>query len=258
MKLNREEKDMLDGKKGAAVQKAMELLFAVGECYQAKSMLPIASAHMSSVNPVTAGKGGAKWIMDMAAHGGKFVVPATTNVASIDRRNWQEMGFSEEIFREQEVLSGTLAKMGGQLCNSCIPYLIGHAPLRGQHVAWCESSAVVYANAVLGSRTNREGGPTAIAAALTGRVPAYGYHLDKNRHGSLKITVNCRLERETDFATLGYFAGRIAQDRVPIFDGMPHFISQMNSNVLAAPLHVPAVFLITMLWGSLQRRLRKK
>ena len=226
MKLTREEQEILDGKKNDTAQKAMELLVAVGECYLAERMVPVTSVHMSSVNPVTAGKGGTKFIKDLAERGGKFVIPATTNVASIDPWAWQEMGFSEEIHREHEGLSGAIEKMGGLLCNTCIPYLIGHAPRMGQHVAWCESSAVVYANAVLGSRTNREGGPTALAAALVGKIPAYGYHLDENRYARLKIIVNTELKGDTDYATLGYFAGRIAQDRVPIFSGLPPTVSQ--------------------------------
>jgi predicted aconitase len=236
MKLKREEQEMVDGKYGDAVQKAMELLVAVGECYGAEQMVPVASAHLSSANPVTAGKGGTIFIKDMAARGGKFVIPATTNVASIDPWAWKEMGFSEEIHREHEALSGAIADMGGYLCNTCIPYLIGHAPRMNEHVAWGESSAVLYANAVLGSRTNREGGPTILASGLTGRTPAYGYHLDENRCGKLKIRVNAPLKGGTDYATLGYFAGRIAQDRVPILTGLSPFMSQDEIKCLGAAL----------------------
>jgi predicted aconitase len=146
------------------------------------------------------------------------------------------MGFSEAIYQEHEALSGTIAGMGGFLCNTCVPYLIGHAPRMGEHVAWAESSAIIYANAVLGGRTNREGGPSALAAGLTGRVPAYGYHLDENRHGSMKIRVNAKLAGETDYATLGYFAGKIAQGRVPIFTEIPLSISQHELKCLGAAL----------------------
>ncbi len=236
MKLTKEEQEMLDGKKGDTIQRAMELLFAVGECFEAEEMTPVTMVHMSSVNPVTAGRGGTRWIKDLAARGGKFVVPSTTNVASVDPWAWREMGFSEEIHREHEGLSGAIAEMGGLLCNTCIPYLIGHAPLMGQHVAWCESSAVVYANAVLGSRTNREGGPTALAAALTGRIPAYGYHLDGNRYGCLKIIVQTELKGITDYATLGHFAGKIVQDRVPIFTGIPPSVSQDELKYLSGAI----------------------
>ncbi len=172
MKLTREEQQMLDGKKGSAVQKSMELLVAVGECYDAERMIPVSSVHLVSPSPINAGKGGTRFIKEMAEKGGKFVVPTTTNPACLDPWAWRELGFTEEIYREQMSLSEAVARMGAYMCNSCTPYLIGHTPRKGEHVAWGESSAVIYANSVLGSRTNREGGPTGLAAALTGRIPA--------------------------------------------------------------------------------------
>lgn len=236
MKLTKEENKMLEGKYGEAVQKALELLVAVGECYGAEKMVPVASAHLSCANPVTAGKGGTIFIKGMAEKGGKFTIPTTTNPTSLDPWGWQEMGFSEEIYQEHAALSGALAEMGGFLCNTCVPYLIGHAPRMGEHVAWAESSAIIYANAILGGRTNREGGPSALAAGLTGRVPGYGYHLDENRHGKIKVKVNAKLKGDTDYATLGYFAGKIAQDRVPIFSEIPPSISQDELKCLGAAL----------------------
>lgn len=234
MKLTKEELEMLDGKYGDAVQRAVELLIAVGECYGAEKMIPVTSAHIPSANPGTAGKGGTSFFKDMAERGGKFIIPVTTNPACVDPWAWQEMGLNEELYQEQMALSGAIAKMGGFLCNTCTPYLIGHAPRIREHIAWGESSAIVYANAILGSRTNREGGPTALAAGLTGRTPAYGYHLDENRYGKLKIEVTANLKGDTDYATLGYFAGRIAQDRVPVFTGIPYSISNHELKCLGA------------------------
>lgn len=236
MKLTIQEQEMLDGKYGDSVQKAMELLVAVGDCYDAQKMVPITSVHLNAGSPVTAGKGGTKFIMDVAERGGKFVIPVTINVASIDPWAWKEMGFSEENYREQEALSGVTTKMGGFNCHTCTPYQIGHIPRMRAHIAWCESSAVLYANAILGGRTNREGGPSALAAGLTGRVPAYGYHLDENRYGKLKIVVHVDLKGDTDYATLGYFAGKIAQDRVPILTGIPPSISDHELKCLGAAL----------------------
>lgn len=238
MKLTREELEMLDGKYGDAARKALELLIALGECYGAEQMVPVTSAHLVAANPVNAGSGGIHFIKEMAETGGKFVVPTTTNPASLEPWAWREMGFSEELHREQVALSEVLARMGGFICNTCTPYLIGHAPRMRQHVAWGESSAILFANAVLGSRTNREGGPTALAAGITGRTPAYGYHMDENRYGTLKIIVNADLRGDSDYATLGYFVGRIAQDRVPILTGIPPSISLHELKCLGAALSV--------------------
>lgn len=226
---------MLDGQHGWAVQKAMELLVAVGECYDAERMVRVSSTHLVAANRA-AGRGGIEFIRQIAERGGKFVVPLTTNPSAFDPWQWKEMGFTEEVYGEQMAISGAIARMGGLVCHTCAPYLIGHVPRMGAHVAFGESSVVLYANAVLGSRTNREGGPTALASALTGRTPYYGLHLDEKRHGTLKINVSAHLANDTDFATLGYFAGGIAQDRVPIITGLSSSLSQDELKSLGPPL----------------------
>ena len=238
MKLTREEQEMLDGKHGDAVQKAMELLVAVGDSYNAERMLPIGSAHLVSANPVGAGKGGTEFIRQLTEKGAKFKVPTTTNPASLELWKWKEMNYSEELYQRQETVSGHIAKMGGILCNTCTPYLIGHTPGMGEHVAWGESSAVLFLNAVLGARTNREGGPSAIAAAITGRTPAYGYHLDENRYGQIKIVNKFDLKGDSDYATLGYFVGKIAVDRVPVITGISPSVTQDNLKCLGTPFAV--------------------
>jgi predicted aconitase len=238
MKLTREEQEMLDGKHGAAVQKAMELLVAVGDSYNAEHMVPIGSAHLVSANPIGAGKGGTTFIRELAEQGATFKVPTTTNPASLELWKWKEMNYTEDLYQKQETVSGHIARMGGILCNTCTPYLIGHTPRMGEHVAWGESSAVLFLNAVLGARTNREGGPSAIAAAIAGRTPAYGYHLDENRCGQLKIVNTADLKGDSDYATLGYFVGKIAVDRVPVITGISPSVTQDNLKCLGTPFAV--------------------
>jgi predicted aconitase len=238
MKLTEEEQQMLDGKQGDIVRQSMELLVALGECYDAEHMIPIVSCHLVAPNPITAGKGGIAYIKSMAERGGRFVVPMTTDPASLEPCMWREMGFTEELYHEQIALSEAIAKMGGFLCNTCTPYLIGHYPRIREHVAWGESSAVIYANAVLGAKTNREGGPSALAAALTGRTPAYGFHLQEHRYGRLKIINTADLKCTSNYASLGYFIGKIAGDRVPIVTGISSSISQDEIKCFGAPLAV--------------------
>lgn len=238
MELIREEREMLDGKHGDAAQKAMELLVAVGDSYNAKRMVPIGSAHLVCANPIGAGKGGTTFIRELAEKGARFKVPTTTNPASLELWKWKEMNYSEDLYQRQEEVSNHIAKMGGILCNTCTPYLIGHTPRMGEHVAWGESSAVLFLNAVLGARTNREGGPSAIAAAITGRTPAYGYHLAENRYARIKIVNTVDLKGDSDYATLGYFAGKIAVDRVPVITGISPSVSQDNLKCLGAPFAV--------------------
>jgi predicted aconitase len=107
---------------------------------------------------------------------------------------------------------------------SCTPYLSGSLPHYGEHIAWAESSAVCFANSVLGARTNREGGPSALAASLTGRTPAYGYHLDENRRPSLAVDVQPPLSGTFQFGALGYVIGKYIEVQgmrpVPFISGI--------------------------------------
>jgi predicted aconitase len=107
---------------------------------------------------------------------------------------------------------------------SCTPYLVGNTPLFGQHIAWSESSAVCYANSVLGARTNREGGPSALAAALTGRTPAYGFHLDERRRPTINVQIKANLTDTFHFGALGKAAAdklKGLPPQVSYFTGIP-------------------------------------
>lgn len=220
MNLSDEEKRMLNGVRGDAARKAMELLIAVGECFGAERMLPIASAHLVAATPTTAGKGGVSFIMDMKDRGGSFKIPVTTNPNCLEPWQWSDMGFEESLYRENERLTRALVEMGAYSTQTCTPYLIGHAPHYRQSLAWGESSAVVYSNSVLGSRTNREGGPTALAGAITGLTPEYGLHLDEYRKPTVKFVLDTDLKSDYEYALAGYYVGKIAGDRVPLIVGL--------------------------------------
>lgn len=233
MMLTKEEKAMLGGQSGYAVQKSMEILVALGEIYEAQKMVPVSHAHL--VGFLTH-EGAGPFIQEMANKGAKFTVPATGNFVTFDLLHWKEMGISEQLFKEQMAILDAYEKMGAIISPTCTPYLVGHAPRMGEHIAWAESSAVIYANSVLGARTNREGGPVPMAAAITGRVPMCGYHLDKNRRGQVKIVVTTTLRSITDYATLGYFTGKIVQERSPVFFGIPGGVSCDQLKALGAAL----------------------
>jgi predicted aconitase len=156
----------------------------------------------------------------MAALNGQFCALTTLNPGAVNFDNWRETGFAEETYQLQRRLTNAYDAMGGIACHTCVPYFVGNCPRRGEHIAWGESSAIAFANSVLGAYTNREGGPSALAAALTGRVPEYGYHLEENRHGHLKINVRTPLQGIADFGALGYWAGTLAGSKVPVFTGI--------------------------------------
>lgn len=181
MRLTSEEQDMLDGEHGKATQKAMEILVALGTIYGAGRMIPVTSVQIAGVSYANLGEAGLKFLAEMADGDGRARVLTTLNPAGMDIENWRTLGISQEFAENQKRVIDIFARMKVITICSCTPYLSGNVPHYGEHIAWAESSAVCYANSVLGARTNREGGPSALAAALTGRTPEYGYHLDDGR-----------------------------------------------------------------------------
>jgi hypothetical protein len=220
MKLTHEEEAMLAGKCGYPVQKSMEILVQLGEIYGAEKMIKISSVHMPGASVVVAGEAGTKFVEKMAAAGGQVRALTTLNPGAVNFDAWQEIGYSEETYKLQRRLTTAYEKMGCLACHTCTPYFIGSCPRRGEHIAWGESSAIAFANSVLGAYTNREGGPSALAAALTGCVPEYGYHLAENRFGHLQINVHSKLNGIADFGALGYWVGSRAGSKVPVFTGI--------------------------------------
>jgi hypothetical protein len=143
----------------------------------------------------------------------------------MDIENWEALGISPDFAERQGHVIQAFARMGIITTCTCTPYLSGNLPHFGQHIAWAESSAVCYANSVLGARTNREGGPSALAAALTGRTPAYGYHLDENRFPDLAVEVEAELTGTHHFGALGKVVGEALQaagKKLPYIQGIEH------------------------------------
>lgn len=218
MKLTKEEQAILAGREGKAAQKAMEILAALGTVYGAEEMTPVTSVQIAGVSYDNLGEAGLQFLAAMADGGGRARVPATLNPAGMDVDDWQSMGIDAGFAERQRRVIEAFARMNVITTCSCTPYLFGNVPHYGEHIAWAESSAVCYANAVLGARTNREGGPSALAAALTGRTPAYGYHLDASRRPGVTVEVEARMAESRDFGALGKVIGQSleAMDPKPV------------------------------------------
>lgn len=220
MFLTREEERMLDGEYGFALQKAMEILVAIGKIYNAERMVKISSAHVSGISYRSCGEAGIEFLRSLLTGNGKFNVLTTLNPTSIPDESWRELGFPTNVALKQLAICNLCKQMGAAGGYTCHPYLIGNLPLQGQHIAWAESSAVCFANSVLGAKTNREGGISALAAGLVGRTPYYGYHIDENRAGQILVKVEAELKNISDHFALGYLVGRIVVNKVPVFTGL--------------------------------------
>jgi predicted aconitase len=220
LELTAAEQAMLRGDAGPGVQQAIEMVVALGRIYGARRLVPIASAQVSGVSYKNLGQAGLDFLEEWAALGAEARVPATLNPAGMDLVAWQSLGFDPEFARRQQAVIAAYQRLGVQPTCTCTPYLVGHVPARGQHVAWAESSAVSYANSVLGARTNREGGPGALAAAIVGRTACYGLHLDGGRLPTAIVDVRCPVDSEADLGALGYLVGRRIRNGVPYFRGL--------------------------------------
>lgn len=223
MKLTRFEKEMLEGRRGLPMQRSMEILEALGTCFDADRMIPVASVHLS-IPPLDAC---AAFVADMASEGARCLTYTTVNPRIADPESSRRSGIeiARKALARQSTMDRAFAQLGALPSYSCSPYLIGNVPRFGQHIAWSESSAAVFANSVLGARTNKEGGISAFAASLTGRTPEYGYHLDANRHGELEVAVRVPLRGTADYAVLGNFVALAAGDRVPVMTGVDPSVS---------------------------------
>jgi predicted aconitase len=224
MVLTPDQQALLDGKAGRSARKAMEILATLGRIYGARRMVPVTSVQIAGVSYDNLGEAGLEFLNEMASGGGKAFVLATLNPAGMDVENWQALGISPEFARNQQRVIEAFARMGVVTTCTCTPYLSGNLPHFCEHIAWAESSAVCFANAVIGARTNREGGPSALAAALTGFTPEYGYHLEEKRLPGVTIEVSARLEGTDDFGALGRAAGEkleaLAKKEVPYIRGI--------------------------------------
>jgi len=219
MRLTTEERDMLSGKGGRASKKCMEILVALGEIYGAKRLVPVSSVQVSGVSYKNLGDAGIEFLRELAEDG-RARVKTTLNPAGMDLTNWALQGIDSGFATRQLEIIDAYRRLGLEISCTCTPYLAGNEPRLGDHIAWGESSAVVYANSVLGARTNREGGPSALAASLTGRTPLYGYHLDENRVATLIVDVAVPLGSPEDFSAMGYFVGKVVGNGVPYFRGI--------------------------------------
>ncbi|MCX6767306.1 MAG: aconitase X catalytic domain-containing protein [Candidatus Micrarchaeota archaeon] len=219
MKLTKEEQDMLAGKHGNAAKKSMEILVALGEIYGAENMIPVFSVQIAGVSYHNLGDAGLDYLEELSRDG-KVRVLTTLNPAGMDLEDWRKLGISEDFAAKQLKVVDAFSKMGVIPSCTCTPYFVGNLPRFGEHIAWSESSAVCFANSVLGARTNREGGPSALAAALTGRTPNYGMHLDKNRQPQAIIKVKPKLKTVPDFGELGYAIGKKIGNKIPFITGV--------------------------------------
>ena len=233
MHLDSTQEKMLRGELGEAKQFAMEVVSKVGDAVGADELVPIKSAHVlahySSLHDA-----GVEVLERFADSGGRFAVPTSVDPASIDLQNWRSFGIPEDYARQQFRLCDAYARMGGMRCWTCVQYQVCNLPKEGGVVAWAESSAVVFANSVLGSRSNKITAGMDIACAILGLTPRFGMLLDENRRSSVIFKLYLRELTDLDYRSVGFFVGRNAGARVPSLAGLPPSVTSDQIKHLGA------------------------
>ena len=234
--LDSEERAMLKGKLGPAPRLAMRILSRMAPMYGATSLLPITRAHIDGV--ILTGAAGLEFAERLADLGGQVLVPTSLNVMSMDQSRWRDWDMNAEFADRALRLGQAYLRMGARPTFTCAPYQTDSAPSFGEQIAWSESNAVAFANSVIGARTNRYGDYLDICCALTGKVPAAGFHLDEPRLATILLeldTLPSGLSSRDDFyPVLGYLIGSVVGAKVAVVSGLDVQPTEDQLKALAA------------------------
>ena len=227
---------MLTGDHGQATQFAMRVVVRLAEIMDAERLLTITGAHVDSC--LYHGRSGLDFADRLAEGGGRVIVPTSLNVSSLDLLHPDLYRGDPETARLARRLMDRYEEMGCRPTWTCAPYQLSDRPGFGEHIAWAESNAIVFANSVLGARTHRYGDFIDICAAITGRAPAAGLHLTENRYAAVVIKLEAvsaaLLDRDVMYPVLGHLIGDVVGKRVPVIVGLPTAVSEDRLKAIGA------------------------
>jgi len=254
VRLTDEEQAMLRGEYGRARQWAIRHQIEVGAFFDAPDLVPVGQAHVMA-DTESLGESGVRWLEDLAALPSaerRVRVPTITDPRGVDFATYKRLKQTDAMAEIEARAIRAFEALGVLMTNTCINYQTVLPPVRGEHLAMGDTGVVIYSNSVQGARSNFEGGPSALAAGLTGRTPRYGYHLDVHRAGTRLFTVGRQPRDLADWGALGGIVGRAVNsywgvpvvsglDRVPNSDELKHFGAAMASFGSVAMFHMPGV-----------------
>ncbi|BBP59068.1 aconitase family protein [Pseudomonas sp. St316] len=221
LELSEQDRALLDGTHGKAAQVAMQIVLRMAQIQGATQLLDVTQAHIDGC--IYTGPASLRFAEQLVQWGAKVRVPTTLNSISVDQRRWRELGVDPTLGEPASALGDAYMAMGAQLSFTCAPYLLDTAPKAGEQIVWAESNAVVYANSVLGARTQKYPDFLDICIALCGRAPLTGCHLDAQRKAQLIVDVPALGQVDDSFyPLLGYHIGNLAGRRIPLIRGLEH------------------------------------
>lgn len=251
MQLTPVERDMLKGVYGEATKNAIEFQIKVGNFFEAERFVEINNAHVMGDIEVM-GDAGFDLLKSMSSSGARCVVPTTSNARCMHFDRCESLKPDCQEQKKEEEIIFHLNKIGVSTIDTCINYQTAYQASFGEHLAWGDTGTVIYANSVFGARANYEGGVSSFAAALTGRTPAYGFHLDRHRKGTILVDIQCDLADLADWGAVGKIVGHPHQNYldVPVFiniksavasDALKHLGASLASYGSMAMFHIVGI-----------------
>ncbi|MGH2656897.1 MAG: aconitase X [Actinomycetota bacterium] len=236
VQLEDRDREMLSGVEGEAARMAVEIVVAMAEASGAERLVEIASGHIDGC--LYHGQASLDFAERLVAGGARVRVPTTLNVGSLDLLHPELYRGDAARGEAARRLMDLYVEMGCRPTWTCAPYQMDSRPAFGEHVAWAESNAIVFANSVLGARTDRYGDFIDICAAIAGRAPYAGLHVTENRRGEILFRLaglpERLLDEEAFYPVLGHLMGLEAGTLVPVIDGLPAEVSEDRLKALGA------------------------
>jgi predicted aconitase len=252
MKLTAEEKAMLVGEQGSLRQWAIKHQMAVGAFFDAEDFVPVSQAHIMA-DTESLGDSGVAWLEELVAQpDARLAVPTITDPRGLDLATYKRLRQTEAMASLEVRASKAFEALGVLMTNTCINYQTVLPAVRGEHLAMGDTGVTIYVNSVMGAHSNFDGGPSALAAGLTGRTPRYGYHLPQHRRGTRHFELTQRPRDLADWGALGGIVGRITNsywevpvisglDAAPTSDELKHLGTAMASFGSVALFHIPGI-----------------
>jgi predicted aconitase len=254
MQLTDEEQAILAGEAGPISRLCLEHQVAVGDFFGARDFVPVTQAHIMA-DTESLGQAGVMWLEQLNAvrEGQRTVrIPTITDPRGTDFAKAKQLRQSDWMLDLERRAIDAFTGLGVSMTDTCINYQTIQAPTRGEHVAFGDTGVVIYSNSICGARSNFEGGPSALAAGMTGRTPRYGFHLDAMRQATLRVRTTFTPKSLNDWGALGGVVGRLAGNywAVPILEGlegapssdaMKHFGAAMASFGSIALFHLAGI-----------------
>ncbi|WP_205756049.1 aconitase family protein [Labrenzia sp. 011] len=219
LSLSEADRSLLDGKDGTARKIAMEVLCLMASAQGATSLTDVSRAHIDGC--ILAHDANLDFAEKMHQMGAKIAIPTTINAISVDRENWQSQGVLPDFGSRASRLADAYVNMGARPTFTCAPYLLDDIPAENEQIGWSESNAVIYANSVLGARTQKHPDYLDLFIAMTGRAPNTGVYLAENRRPDCEIYVELpETHDDSLWPMLGWLAGARSPNGIPVLTGL--------------------------------------